>query len=488
MKNILAIDVGTSSSRGILYNGVGQQMFAHQVEYMVNFPGENLVEQDASDFDNAIAEICTAAAAWCRENGASCDGLSLTAQRSSMIPVDEAGNALRPAIMWQDKRNEGIVAEFRPREKEIYALTGARINTVFSGTKMTWFRRHQPELYAKTYKICTIADFLTLKITGQFRSDHTYGSRSLLMNLKTRQWDDHLLELFEVDREKLCQLVSPGTVIGYVTEAYAARTGLKAGIPLITAGGDQQCAALGHGLCKSGTMEITTGTGAYMLQFVDDVPENLGTDVICGAHSIPGKYVLENSMLTCAALYNWAGRTLMEGKDLTERNAEVEATPPGSNGCIALPYFQGRGTPDWNANAYGGYLNVGLRTTRGDMIRSLLESICYEIRNNIDVLEQYTATADTVFVGGGLTKFDAFCQIEADVTRLPITRNRAHAEQTSFGAWVSAAVAMGMYDSYEAALACAVTDPVVYQPSPELADLYEERRQTMNGLYHKIFA
>lgn len=489
MANILAIDVGTSSSRGILYDGIGRQLFVHQVEYMVNFPGESLVEQDASDFDDAIAGICAAAVAWCNTHGETVDGLSLTAQRSSIIPVDKDGNALRPAIMWQDKRNEGIVAEFRPREKEIYALTGARINTVFSGTKMTWFRRNQRSLYEKTYKICTIADFLTLKITGQFRSDHTYGSRSLLMNLKTRQWDDHLLELFEVDKEKLCELVAPGTVIGNVTEEYAARTGLKAGIPLTTAGGDQQCAALGHGLCKSGTMEITTGTGAYMLQFIDEVPENLGTDVICGAHSIPGKYVLENSMLTCAALYNWAGRTLMADKeDIPSRNAAVEATPPGSNGCIALPYFQGRGTPDWNANAYGGYLNVGLRTTQGDMVRSLLESICYEIRNNIDVLEQYTAAPDTVYVGGGLTKFDAFCQIEADVTRLPMTRNCAHAEQTSFGAWVSAVVAMGLYESYEAALACAVTDLQVYQPNKELEGLYEERRQTMNGLYRKIFA
>lgn len=489
MMNILVIDVGTSSSRGILYDAAGRQLFVHQVEYLVNFPGESLVEQDASDFDEALVAICSKAVAWCEAKNARCDALALTSQRSSIIPVDREGKALRPAIMWQDKRNEGIVAELRHREKEISALTGARINTVFSGTKMTWFRRHQPELYAKTYKICTIADFLTLKITGQFRSDHTYGSRSLLMNLRTRQWDAQLLELFEVDRDKLCELVSPGTVIGHVSEAYAARTGLKAGIPLITAGGDQQCAALGHGLCKSGTMEITTGTGAYMLQLIDAVPEKLGTDVICGAHAIPGKYVLENSMLTCAALYNWAGRTLMADKeDIASRNAAVEAAPPGSNGCIALPYFQGRGTPDWNAKAFGAYLNVGLHTTRDDMVRALLEAICYEIRNNIDVLEQYTAAPDTVYVGGGLTKFDAFCQIEADVTRLPVIRNRAHAEQTSFGAWISAAVATGLYDRYEAALACAVTDPKVYAPNPDLAAFYEERRQSMNALYRRLFA
>ena len=127
---------------------------------------------------------------------------------------------------------------------------------MFSGTKMTWLRREEPEIYKKTYKICTIADYLTMKITGQFRTDHTYGSRSLLMNLKTRQWDRHLLDIFQVEEEKLCELVSPGTVIGTVTEDYARRTGLAVGIPLVSAGGDQQCAALGHGLCRPGTMEI----------------------------------------------------------------------------------------------------------------------------------------------------------------------------------------------------------------------------------------
>ena len=485
--NILAIDVGTSSARGILYDGEGRSQFIHPVTYSVYFPGENLVEQDSGDFDSAVAEICAAAAAWAKDRGQTVDALSLTAQRSSIIPVDRQGEPLRPAIMWQDKRNEGIAAALRPREKEIYALTGARINTVFSGTKMTWLRREEPEIYEKTYKICTIADYLTMKITGRFRTDHTYGSRSLLMNLKTRQWDRHLLDIFQVEQEKLCELVSPGTVIGTVTEDYARRTGLAAGIPLVSAGGDQQCAALGHGLCRPGTMEITTGTGAYMLQFIDRVPENLGTDVICGAHSLPGKYVLETSMLTCAALYNWAGRTLGDCEDLAARNAAVEAVPPGSNGCIALPYFQGRGTPDWNAGAFGGFLNVGLRTTPADMTRALLESICYEIRNNLDVLERYTAPAHTVYVGGGLTKFHTFCQIEADVTGLPMTCNRAHAEQTSFGAWVSAAVALGLCGSAEEALKKAVADPTVYVPDGARRPVYEKQREIMNGYYGKLF-
>ena len=121
------------------------------------------------------------------------------------------------------------------------------------------------------------------------------------------------------------------------------------------------------------------------------------------------------------------------------------------------------------------------------MTRALLESICYEIRNNLDVLERYTAPANTVYVGGGLTKFDTFCQIEADVTGLPMTCNRAHAEQTSFGAWVSAAVALGLCGSAEEALKKAVADPKVYVPDGARRPVYEKQREIMNGYYGKLF-
>ena len=160
-------------------------------------------------------------------------------------------------------------------ENEIQELTGARINTVFSGKKMTWFRRKEPEFYEKTHKICTIADFIAHEITGEYRTDHTYGSRSLLMNLRTRAWDGRLLDMFEVDAEKLCELISPGTVLGYATEEFAEKTGLQAGIPFVSGGGDQQCAAVGMGVTGPGSVEITTGTGVFMLCYSDRVPENL---------------------------------------------------------------------------------------------------------------------------------------------------------------------------------------------------------------------
>lgn len=491
--NILVIDVGTSSIRGVLYNGQGRQIFCHQIAYQVRFTGGTLAEQDASDWSETIVEIGKETVRYCEREGISCSALALTSQRSSIIPVNEEGTALRPAIMWQDKRNQEIVEEMRPMENMLHELTGARINTVFSGTKMTWVRRHEPEIYQKTYKFCTIADFITHEITGEYRTDHTYGSRSLLMNVRTRQWDKRLLDIFEVDAEKLCELVGPGEVIGYVTKEFAAKTGLQDGIPLVSAGGDQQCAAVGHGVTGSGSLEITTGTGAFMIGYSEKVPEELKNNVICGAHSIPDRYVLESSMLTCAALYNWTKKTLFAEEDETafeEINRAVEESPAGANGCLVLPYFQGRGTPDWNASATGCFANLSLGTTRGDMARAVLEAIALEVKNNLDILEGYVGNIERIYVGGGLTKFPAFNRMQADVCQKELIRNAANAEQTALGAWAVAAVALKMYPDHDGALrqASAGSKSEIFTPDPMRGPLYREKQKKMNALYEQMRA
>lgn len=489
--NILVIDVGTSSIRGVLYDERGTELFVHQIGYQVHFFGEIYAEQSPSDWSDTIVEISRETVKFCAEKGLTVDGLSLTSQRSSIIPVDEDGRPLRSAIMWQDKRNGGIVAEMQDQVEFVHSLTGARINTVFSGTKMTWFRRNEPDLYAKTYKICTIADFIVHEITGQFRTDHTYGARSLLMNIRTRQWDQRLLELFEVERGKLCELVEPGSVIGSVTREFAAKTGLRVGIPLVSGGGDQQCGALGQGVLASGKVELTTGTGAFMLGCCDGVPEDLHSNIICGAHSVPGKYVLESSMLACAAMYNWAKRELFVDSDpekpFEKINAAVESSPAGANGCLALPYFQGRGTPDWNSAARGAFVNLSLGTTRADMVRAVLEAIALEAKNNIDVMEGYAGSFREIYIGGGLTHFDGFNQIQSDVYQKPLLKEKASAEQTAYGAWLGAAVTLGLLPSYEAAFEAREREYLRYTPNPANREVYGIRQQQLKDTYRSLY-
>ena len=198
--NVCVIDVGTSSMRGILYNEKAEILFVHQIQYEVQYLSETEAEQDPADWKRALLEIGRKTAEFAAEKGIGVDALSLTSQRSSVIPVDREGTPLRPAIMWLDKRNASICEELKDREAWIVSKTGARVNAIFSGSKMTWIRRREPEIYDKAYKLITIADYLAWLMTGEYKTDHTYGSRSGLMNIRTRQWDEELLELYEIDR------------------------------------------------------------------------------------------------------------------------------------------------------------------------------------------------------------------------------------------------------------------------------------------------
>lgn len=182
--------------------------------------------------------------------GEKIDAISITSQRSSVIPVDENIRPLSNAIMWQDKRTNYICESMENLNDKVFSLCGSRVNPVFSGSKMMWIREERPEIYAKTYKFMVIPDYLIYLMTGRICTDYTYGSRSLLMNIRTHEWDDELLEIFHVEKEKLCELVEPGSVCGHITKAFAEITGCQEGIPVITAGGDQQCGAIGQGVVK----------------------------------------------------------------------------------------------------------------------------------------------------------------------------------------------------------------------------------------------
>lgn len=494
MGHILVIDVGTSSMRGILYDGASQILYVLQRRYAVSYLSQTLAQQDPRDWENGLFTIVRDQFAYAQRNGITVDAICLTCQRSSILPVTREGTPLRDAIMWLDKRNAPICDEMAYAAQDIFRVTGAHLNTVFSGSKMTWLRRNEPDIYRKAYKLMTVADYLAWLITGEMKTDHTYGSRSLLMDIRKRCWSRQMLDLFEVEPEKLCQLIPPGSVLGYTTEHIARITGCPTGVPLISAGGDQQCAALGMGVIREGDMEITTGTGGFLLACAEDVPEQIRPDVICGVHAVPGKYVLESSMLSCASLYDWYlnefyGSTPEPWQSLyTAINRDVLSSPAGAGGCIALPYFQGRGTPDWNSQARGGFLNLTLNTTRADMARAVLEAIAMEAANNIAVLERYTGGGGSLYISGGLSHSEEYNRIQASAYDRTILQS-SNAEQTALGAWVSGAVALGLYPGFADALTQAKRHDQItrYEPRPDWVEIYRKKRAEMNRAYGLLY-
>lgn len=491
---IVVLDVGTSSMRGIFYSNEGKKCFTNQISYSPVYLEGDRAEQDPEDWRRAMRENLKACRQWAEGCGEQIEAISLTSQRSSVIPVDEAGKPAAPAIMWQDKRVTELAKKLSPYNSRIFELTGSQLNPVFSGLKMAWIRACAPELYKKARRLVVIPDYLIHEMTGSWVSDATYGSRSLLMNLRTRAWDRELLELFGVEEEKLCPIIEPGSVAGYVKKQWAEETGLPVGIPVISAGGDQQCAALGMGVIRQGAIEISAGTGAYIIAASDRIPEQMGEDVTCNASAIPGAYILESSVLSCASAFNWLLR-LCYGMREDNRsqvyelvNREMEESLKREDSLAVLPFFQGRGTPDWNSSARGVFHNMTLGTRREDMARALLEGLGYEIAANVDTIRSYVGPEGPLYACGGLVNSPVFRRILAGACGCMV-RTYQDQEAAGIGGWMSAAVALGIFGNYEEAFAKAREDSPFegVQAEEALVKRCKAGKEAYERLYEKLY-
>lgn len=474
--NILVLDVGTSSMRGTVLDDAAEKRWRGQIRYSPSYQENGWAEQSPEDWSGALRELCAGAVSACR-----IDAVALTAQRSSLIPLRGDGTVLRDAIMWQDTRNQDICERLRPWNDRIRELAGAGLNTVFSGGKMAWLREYEPEVYKSAAKLVVIPDYLIREMTGQFVTDHTYASRSLLMDIRTRQWSPELTDLFGLDEEKLCRLIPPSSVAGTICGEFTRSTGLPEGVPVITCGGDQQCAALGQGITGAGSAVINLGTGAYLLAGIPSVPERLPEGLICNAAAIPEQYILEASVLTCGSAVDWFlpdGDYAMVGQALRE-------SPPGARGVCALPYFQGRSAPDWNSQARGAFCGLSLETGRLDMLRALLESIVIEVGRSLRSMEELEPVA-LLSVSGGLSHTPEMRQLLADVTGKTVLYFEDD-EATTRGAWMSAGHRLGLTARWaEAWTQARPAECLEYVPAPEKTALYARKVEQLEALYRSI--
>jgi len=507
---IITIDIGTTSMRAILYSENGrQEAMARRDNQPVYYP-DGRVEQSAGTWKSILEQVLSESARAASLGGMKVEGISLTSQRSSVIPVDREGLPLHPALMWQDLRTEAMCRELSAYTAAVYAVCGMRITPVMSAVKIKWFREAMPEIFGKTWKMAGIHDFVLHLLTGKFLTDHSLASRTNLLNLEKLDWDSGLMELFGVPRSMLCDLVPPGSVAGGLLPGLAAITGLAAGLPVVTAGGDQQCAALGLGLTAPGRIVANTGTGSYLLAHSDRPIFDPEMSVFCNASALPGAYVVEASLPASGVIYRWFAETFYQGRretgrmagsadssgspaacgDYSDVNAEAESSPPGANGLIFLPHFKGSVAPHFNPNAKGTFHNLDLGTTRGDMVRAVLEGIVAEMAENLQLLENLTGKVDRVNVSGGLTQFELFNHMQADMYERKI-RLAGQFEATALGAWISASVRLGMHRSPDEAAAAAATEAGSQvrelMPDPAAAAIYGKIRIARQKLYSSLY-
>ncbi len=491
---ILSIDVGTTGGRSIIFNLKGKMIDSAYQEYESYFPTPTFVEQNADDWwlvtKNTIEEVLKKT----KTNPSKIVSASVTNQRETIVPVNENGIPLSRAIVWQDRRTIKECEKIKELigSKKIYDLTGLTIDPYFSNPKILWIKKNWAKAFDEAYKFLLVHDFIQMKLTSEFITDYSNASRTMLFDINTLTWSNEILNALDIPKEKLPKPLPSGKRIGGLTKKAAKVTGLPEGLPIIAGGGDQQCAAIGVGVTRKGRIKATTGTGTFLLAYLDENQRDKERRVLCSCHAIPGKYVYEASIFTTGSILRWfrdnfssAEKSLAPSLNLDSYELlgmQAESIPPGSEGLMVLPHFVGAGAPYWDPNAKGLIFGLGLGHTRKHLIRAIMEATCYEIRTNLKVFEELNVNLKELRITGGASRNSTWNQIEADICGLPVIKGQVE-EATALGAAILAGVGAGIYKNIDSAADEMVIIDEKKKPIPENVKTYDKFYEIYKMLY-----
>jgi xylulokinase len=491
---VIGCDVGSQGTNAALYSTDGTLHASAYEPHDLSFPRPTWAEQDPEQWISAVEKTVQQLV---REvpDAAAIKGLSFGSQLDGLVACDESGAAVRPAIIWMDRRAEAqartLAQQLSPQQ--FYELSGANLDSSHAVFKAMWIRDQEPDAFASATHVMPPGSYVLQRVTGHLAVDYSNASSLALLDPRSRTWSPELLRATGIDHDRLPELGAATDAAGPITRAFADASGLHPDTVVAIGCGDEMAATLGAGVVDPGEVCDVVGT-AEPVCAVSPAPMTDPSMVVeCHPHADPDSWLLENPGFVSGGNLRWwrdhfapAERTAeAEGSgdayDVLTR--EAEAAGPGAGGIVFLPCMSGAMAPEWNGDARGVFYGLTLAHSRAHMTRALLEGSAFALR---DILESMVGAGLQVkrltAVGGG-AKSPLWCQIKADVTGLPI-RIPTSIETTATGAAMLAAVAAGLFANVsEAAGAFVSYAPREYEPDAALHEAYQEAYD----LYRRVY-
>ncbi len=481
MSHILAIDQGTTSSRAILYDDQAKELYTAQEEFPQIFPQDGWVEHDPEAIWQSVVRTAKKAM---RQAGGDISAIGITNQRETCVVWDKAtGQPIYNAIVWQDRRTADRCRALYEagHEPMLNEKTGLLLDPYFSATKAAWILDTVDGARAKAeageLAFGTIDTFLIWRLSGgrAHVTDVTNASRTCLFNINTGTWDEALCELFGVPMNML-----PTVKDCAADFAICDKSVLGQSIPIGGVAGDQQAASIGQGCFAQGDIKSTYGTGCFVLLNTGSkklVSKNRLLTTI--AYGLDGTltYALEGSIFIAGAAIQW----LRDGLGIIDTAAQSEtlaAQSDDTNGVYVVTAFTGLGAPHWDPQARGTITGITRDTSRADIVRATLESICFQTYDLLNAMADDGAKLKALKVDGGLAANSWAMQFLADILNLPVERPK-NMEATALGAALLAGHQCGLYPDMSRFVATHQMDRV-FTPSMD-----DEKRQALLAGWHR---
>ncbi|HEX8219453.1 MAG TPA: xylulokinase [Chloroflexia bacterium] len=495
-KLLLGVDIGTSGSKAVLIDESGAVLASATGDYPMHTPRPLWAEQDPRDW---WAATVSAIHQVLRDGGVGGEDVAcvgLTGQMHGLVLLDEAGEVLRPCIMWNDQRT-GPQCEEITRRLGLPRLLELVANPVlpgFTAPKIVWVREHEPEIYRRAAHVLLPKDYVRYRLTGEYAMEVSDGSGTALLDVRNRRWSSEMLAALDIPPAWLPEC-HESTVPSTRISAHAAEeTGLKAGTPVVGGGGDQAAGAVGSGIVRQGVISVTLGTSGVVFAATESFLLEPEGRLHAFCHAAPGRWHLMGVMLSAAGSLRWfrdtlgheeLARSVAEGSDVYDLLCrEAGAAPAGSEGLIFLPYLSGERTPHPDPEARGVFFGLTLRHGKAHMVRSVLEGVAYGLRDSLELMRGMGVEIAQVRASGGGARSPLWRQILADVFNSEIVLTNV-TEGAAYGAALIAGVGAGIYRDVDEACAntIRITDRVA--PGPDVA-VYDDYYPVYRALYPRL--
>jgi xylulokinase len=453
---LVGLDVGTTGVKALAISLDGDVIASAEESYPLSTPRPGWSEQDPADWwraaETALGRL-----------GVYPERVGLSGQMHGLVCLDERGEVLRPAILWNDQRTGAECAEIEERVglERLISLTGNRALPGFTAPKLLWLRAHEPDVYARIRRVVLPKDYVRLRLTGEWAIDAADASGTLLFDVANRRWSDDVLSALEIPPDWLPPAHESTEIAG---------------------AGDQQAAAVGVGVIEPGVVSVVLGTSGVVLASLPAYAHDAEARVHAFCHALPGTWEAMGVMLNAAGSLRWLRDALAPDASFEELTSEAERWGAAVEGLTFLPYLQGERTPHADPDARGAFAGVSLQHDRGAFVRAVLEGVAYGLRDSLELLRALGVEPEKGRVSGGGARSRLWLEIVASVLALPLELTVVE-EGSAYGAALLGGVASGQFADAREAVAACVRGRQTIEPNPAWAQAYEEGYARFRALY-----
>ncbi len=481
----LGIDIGTGGSRALLVDerGALKSSFTAVHEDM-RMERPLWAEQRPENWWEAAQDAVSGVMEMAGITGVDVRGIGLSGQMHGLTLLDEHDNVVRPALIWCDQRSQAQVDYIHGKvgRDKVLNYTANPVVTGFTLPKLLWVRDNEPRHFERVRKVLLPKDYVRFKLTGSYATEVSDASGTSLFDVVNRRWSYEMCDALGLERTILPDCYESVEISGKVTQTAAATLGLQPGTPVVGGGGDQAASAVGNGIVEPGVVSCTLGTSGVVFAHMDKpVYDPLGR-VHTFCHAVPGKWHGMGVTQGAGLSLQWLRNQLAPGVDYGVLTKEASTAELGSQGLYWLPYLMGERTPHLDAAARAAWIGLTAKHRRADLIRSVIEGVCYSQKDGLDILESMGVKLDSVRLSGGGANSLFWRQLMADVLNRRIATLESQ-EGSAYGAALLALVGTGEFDSVEQCCSTAIREVDEVLPIEANATRYSELHHVFQAIY-----